>query len=483
MARRDTQYLERMNGGGWRVVIDVPRNLHKPVGKSKLKEALGTDSLVVANQLKHAVVARLKGSLDQYRKDAPSDPLMREAMALRAALEAAGRRVGPNDEAAYDAISDAIVTRAEQIQGRALGEHQGEPEYEPEREARAQTFADIARGRATPLDLPLPTFLLEKKKWGRRTVADFERALGYLKAWLRENHFQSSVEAVTRRVAGDFVSSRLAGSGLSSKSINKYVTGLSGYWKWLISKGYVEANVWTQQRAEKDRQEEADKLRAFNEEEIAKLFCSKPRRGFVYEAMAIAALTGARMGVIVDLKVADCQGGAIRFRAGKHEKQSRIVPLHPDLRGVIAKRLEGKAQSDDLFPEMPPLAPGDDPRKERGQMLTKSFGTYRKSVGVHDPRPRDGKSRVDFHSFRRWFISRASVALNEGATGFSPWTIAEVVAHSQDDMPLDMTMRHYKDPDATKAQRACIEAVQLPPEARAALLERYPLREPEPEPV
>jgi integrase len=101
-------------------------------------------------------------------------------------------------------------------------------------------------------------------------------------------------------------------------------------------------------------------------------------------------------------------------------------------------------------------------------------------VGVHDPRPKDGKSRVDFHSFRRWFISRASGALNEGATGFSPWTIAEVVAHSQDDMPLDMTMRHYKDPDATEAQRACIEAVQLPPEARTALLERYPVPELEP---
>lgn len=477
MAKRDTQYLETMNGGGWRVAIAVPRDLQKAVGKTKLKLALGTDSLVVANQLKHSVIARLRASLDEYRKDASTDPLMREAMALRKALAEVGRSGPSYDEVRYEALTDAVALRAEEIQGRAIGEDRGEPEYEAKREARALAFADIALGRATPVDLPLPTFLQEKKKWGPRTVADFQRALGYLKAWLRDNQHQGSVEAVTRRVAGSFISDRLAGSGLSSKSINKYVTGLSGYWKWLMTKGYVEANVWTQQRAEKERPVEGNEMRVFDDAEIERLFCGKPKRSFVYDAMVIAALTGARMGVIVDLTVADCQDGQIRFRAGKHEKHSRLVPMHPDLRGVIANRVKGKGLDDDLFPEMPRLAPGDDPVKERGQRLTKSFGTYRMSVGVDDRRQSDGKSRVNFHSFRRWFISRASAAINEGATGFSPWTIAEVVAHSKGDMPLDMTMGHYKAPDAMKARRACVEAVQLPPKAREALLARYPAPE------
>jgi len=468
-----------MNGGGWRVAVAVPRDLQVAVGKTKLKQALGTDSLIVANQLKHSVVAKLKASLDEYRKDAPSDPLMREAMALRQALAEAGRSAPGYDEARYEAISHAVVTRAEEIQGRTIGDNGAEPEYEARREARALAFADIAFGRATPLDLPLPTFLQEKKKWGPRTVADFQRALGYLKEWLRKNQQQGSIEAVTRRIAGAFVSVRLAGSGLSSKSINKYVTGLSGYWKWLMIKGYAEANVWTQQRAEKERSVEGNDMRVFNDAEIERLFEGNPRRDFVYDAMAIAALTGARMGVIVDLTVADCQGDQIRFRAGKHEKHSRLVPMHPDLRRVIASRIKGKGPDDDLFPELPRLAPGDDPRKERGQRLTKSFGTYRVAVGGDDPRESDGKSRVNFHSFRRWFISRASAAINEGAVGFSPWTIAAVVAHSKGDMPLDMTMGHYKAPDAMKARRACVEAVQLPPKAREALLARYPAVEAE----
>jgi len=468
-----------MNGGGWRVAIAVPRDLQAAVGKTKLKQTLGTDSLVVANQLKHSVIAQLRASLDEYRKDAPLDPLMREAMALRKALAETGRSGPAHDQDRYDAIADAVAMRAEEIQGRAIGVDRGEAEYDTRRETRALAFADIAFGRATPLDLPLPTFLQEKKKWGPRTVADFQRALGYLKEWLRENQYQGSVEAVTRRVAGDFVSDRLAGSGLSSKSINKYVTGLSGYWKWLMTKGYVEANVWTQQRAEKERPVEGNDMRVFDDAEMERLFEGKPRRGFVYDAMVIAALTGARMGVIVDLTVGDCQGDQIRFRAGKHEKHSRLVPMHPDLRRVIASRVNGKGSDDDLFPEMPRSGPGDDPRKERGQRLTKSFGSYRLSVGVDDPRESDGKSRVNFHSFRRWFISRASAAINEGAVGFSPWTIAEVVAHSKGDMPLDMTMGHYKAPDAMKARRACVEAVQLPPKARAALMTRYPTLEEE----
>ncbi|MDH0871969.1 DUF6538 domain-containing protein [Agrobacterium pusense] len=125
MAKRDTQYLEKMNGGGWRVAIAVPRDLQEAVGKTKLKFALGTDSLVVANQLKHSVIARLKASLDEYRKDAPTDPLMREAIALRKALTEAGRSGPSYDEARYEAITDAVALRAEEIQGRAISEDRG----------------------------------------------------------------------------------------------------------------------------------------------------------------------------------------------------------------------------------------------------------------------------------------------------------------------------------------------------------------------
>ncbi|MEP9398117.1 DUF6538 domain-containing protein [Mesorhizobium sp. KR2-14] len=474
MSRADRRFLEKMNGGRWRVVVSVPRDLQKLVGKTKLKEPLDTDSLVVANQLKYAVVARLKATIDRHRAGTGSDDLAREALALREALARTERASEPSGYTDYDALADTIAIRAEEIAGAPQGEEAGQPVFDPDREARAIQFADIAFGRATPLDAPMDTFLAETKRWNARTRADFERAFGYLRTWMLSKSYPCTVEAVTRRVAGEFVSSRLVEHGMAGATINKYLSGLSGYWKWLVKKGYVSSNVWEGQRAEKRRYDHEELgMREFTSDELDKLFMGQPKRSFVYDAMAIAALTGARLGVVVSLKVRDCQEGNFHFARAKHEKHSRLVPIHPDLKGLIAARTRGKRPDEDLFPELPPLGPNDDPRRERGQPLTKSFGTYRQSRGVEDLRP-DGRSRVNFHSFRRWFISSASRALNEGATGYSPWTIAEVVAHSKDDMPLDMTMAHYKAPDDMKARRACVMAVQLPPKARKALLMRYP---------
>lgn len=465
-----------MNGGRWRVVVSVPSDLQKQVGKTKLKEALPTDSLVTANQLKHPVIAKLKATIDRYRSASPSDGLTHEALALRQALLQTDRTSEAHEYGDYDAISDAIVLRAEEIAGPPVSTEDGDPVFSPDREVRATTFADIAFGRVTPLDTPIEAFLAEKKKWNARTTADFERAFGYLKAWMISKSYAPTVEALTIRVAGEFVSERLVAEGLAGATINKYLSGLSGYWEWLVKKGYAESNVWKGQRVEKKKHvNEEEEMRTFTADELDKLFTGQPRRTFVYDAMAIAALTGARLGVIVSLKVRDCQGDNFRFARAKREKRSRLVPIHPDIRGLVDARTRGKKPDDDLFPELPPLGPNCDPRKERGQPLTKSFNTYRKSVGVDDPRPSDGRSRVVFHSFRRWFISSASDALNNGATGYSPWTIAEVVAHSQDDMPLDMTMGHYKAPDEVNARRACVEAVQLPQKAREALLSRYPV--------
>lgn len=456
--------------------MSVPSDLQKQVGKTKLKEALPTDSLVTANQLKHPVIARLKATIDRYRSASPSDSLTHEALALRQVLLQTDRTSEPHEYGDYDAISDAIVLRAEEIAGPPVTTEDGDPVFSPDREVRAATFADIAFGRVTPLDTPMEAFLAEKKKWNARTTADFERAFGYLKAWMVSKSYAPTVEALTKRVAGEFVSNRLVEGGLAGATINKYLSGLSGYWEWLINKGYAETNVWKGQRVEKKQHiDEEEEMRPFTADELDKLFTGQPRRTFVYDAMAIAALTGARLGVIVSLKVRDCRGDNFRFARAKREKRSRLVPIHPDLRGLVYARTRGKKPDDDLFPELPPLGPNDDPRRERGQPLTKSFNTYRNSLGVDDPRPSDGRSRVVFHSFRRWFISSASDALNNGATGYSPWTIAEVVAHSQDDMPLDMTMGHYKAPDEAKARRACVEAVQLPPKAREALLVRYPV--------
>lgn len=49
---------------------------------------------------------------------------------------------------------------------------------------------------------------------------------------------------------------------------------------------------------------------------------------------------------------------------------------------------------------------------------------------THRPFPGRRQSHIDFHSFRRWFVCKAVDALEKGAKGFTPWTIAEVIGHA-----------------------------------------------------
>lgn len=46
--------------------------------------------------------------------------------------------------------------------------------------------------------------------------------------------------------------------------------------------------------------------------------------------------------------------------------------------------------------------------------------------------------------------------------GIFRWTLAEVMGHSKEDMPLGMTMSVYAGKDTLEAKRACVGAVRLP---------------------
>ena len=114
--------------------------------------------------------------------------------------------------------------------------------------------------------------------------------------------------------------------------------------------------------------------------------------------------------------------------------------------------------------------PASSPR-ERSQPVVKAFTRYRRRKGVDERSEGARQSNVDFHSFRRWFIRAARDALTSGrASGYSYWTIAEVVGHSKEDsLPLAMTMSRYSGDDTGEAKRACVAAVRLPSSALVGL--------------
>jgi integrase len=144
--------------------------------------------------------------------------------------------------------------------------------------------------------------------------------------------------------------------------------------------------------------------------------------------MEVAALTGARLDAIIRMEV---KGDMIILPPQKKERGPRTIPLHSHLREPLADF--------------------------RGwQWITSSaassfFGLYRRKVLGPDPGGRR-RAVVNFHSWRRWFISKAEQA------GQPENVIAAVVGHRRP----GLTFGRYSSGPGVELMRACVEAVQLP---------------------
>jgi integrase len=241
-----------------------------------------------------------------------------------------------------------------------------------------------------------------------------------------------------------------AGNGRSPVTMKKYFSRLSIYWQWLLQREHVEINPWQDVKRPADTNPHDEKERPFTREEMIDLL-NGPASRSLHDLMRIGALTGARLDAIVCLTVKDCQDGLFMFKPQKKEPAPRAVPIHSDLQAIVAARVAGKSEGDDLFPEWPPPKSSTSLR-ERSFKASNAFTAYRRSVGVDDCVEGKRRSLVNFHSFRRWFITEAERA------GQPEHIIAAVVGHKRP----GMTLGRYSSGPAIEQARACVEAVKLP---------------------
>lgn len=444
-------FLEK-HGNQWRVVVTVPVKARAVIGKTKLRQALGTDSLSQANRLKHPIIAKFQAEID--RALMPED---HQAVALRLAQM---RRE------ALEALGDAepeellIEEQIEEIAGAPIGtDEDGLPLHEPEKFEAAKRFADIAFGRSTPLDASRERYLSQLDV-APRTVADDKRAFRYLMDWCKAAGVPAFRETFRQREAVRFFDAFGAMDDREARTLNKYLVRLSMYWKWMKKRGEVTENVWEGLSYTVPRETDETEERPFTEEEM-KTLLQGPAVQHMHDLMRIAALTGARLEVITSLTVQDCVGGNIKFKAAKKEKKARLVPIHPDLEEIFERRCKGKRGTDDLFPEWPPVTK-EGSLRERSFKASPQFTEYRRSLGVVDRVEGKRRDRVNFHSFRRWFITQAEQADQPEST------IASVVGHARGGVTLGV----YSAGPKLEQARRCVEAVKLP-EVAEVLIKPY----------
>lgn len=459
-------YLE-LHGGSWRVTVSVPTAARRALGATKLVHNLATDSLREANVRKRPYVERFKRRIADAMEAAGrpgADDMATAVEFSKVAHEL--RRQGSAEE--WDEFREAVYERHAEIRWkdarwvRVDDPEQGPTEIEqalPEQTEKAMLFSAVSYGRATPIDLHHEDYrrqLFVKD----RTRADDARAMALLLRWCKREEVRPILEEIDEKRAYAFADALTGMTGLNHVTLNKYVGRLSGYWQWLVHRApAVSRNVFAGIRVKGPKAQHDEKERAFTDREVADLLRG-PAKPAMRDLMLIGALTGARLDAIVDLKVGDTAHRCFLFKPQKREAAPRYVPIHPDLAEVVARRTAGKDPEDPFFPEWPPVRKAGSMR-ERSFKASNRFTEYRRSVGVAEVIPGKRRSLVNYHSFRRWFITRMEQA------GVPGEMISAIVGHKRSSITLDV----YSEGPRMRAARRAIEKLKLPP------LDGRPIRE------
>lgn len=449
-------YLE-LHDGFYRVSMGVPAPLRSLVGCARLKQGLGTRSLLSANVLKEPVVRAFKARIEKawLTLGGKKGSELSEALAWAKVL----RNVGRPGDPAYEDGMRSLREREDEIRSRGATyltdvDEDGEVvEFEvakPEAERSAEQFAAVARGIATPIAAHHDAFM-KTLKIKERSLSDDPRALKILLEWCAANDVPPHLERIDVKTAVRFMDEIQEFTGLGWATATKYLGRLRRYWAYLVMRTPVDRNPFEGLHLERPVVEHDEEERAFTDGEVQTLMMGKPEPGML-DVMMVAALTGARLDAVIDLRVGECTDGWFTFKPQKKERTPRDVPIHPDLLAMVAKRAAGRNAEADLFPEWPsPQAAGS--MRERSAYFSKRFTKYRRDLGVDDLVPGKRRSLVNFHSFRRWFITKAERASVDGDL------LAAIVGHKRS----GLTLGRYSEGPEMEAAKVAVTKVRLPP--------------------
>jgi integrase len=428
----DTPGLVKESRSG---IYHLRRNFSQGPGRKpkQVLQSLATRSLAEAKRRFEVASSRARLGVEKAR----GNPL-REDVAY-------WRKLLATDSADAEASFDSEI---EKRLGPELGSQVDpdgteRPVYDPRREAKTREFVHLVQGRAIPVDFYLDDFL-SYQTLSPRYVSRIRLAVRLLVEFLRERPRGNTIGAVDRRTASDFLA-RLIASGGSTKTMRSKRSALSSYWSWLVERGDAEENFWPSLRM--PRAQGKSQKRGFTKDEMIALLqgtTAQPMSDFI----RVAALTGMRLEEIGALTIRDCADGWFRIRKGKNENAVRSLPIHSALLEIVARRTKDKAETAFLFDDLPKSA------RARAEKMGQQFTAYRRRVGVIDLRE-DGLSWVDFHSFRRWFIT-------EGVrhSGHPEWIVSEIVGHSTGRKSI--TLDVYFDGSLERHVREVVESVRLP---------------------
>ena len=459
MAGKSSKGGERLltlRGNVWWFRQQVPKACRLVIGRPWLLVNLRTPDVIEAKRKRDELEAATRM---QFRQIADG---RREALTL----PGWSPPEVPLTASARGALSREAVALALDEEEADLISFAAEEERDRLRPSQRQAFDDAFMGRVE-IDHHLEDFL-SKGGLAPKTINERRGLIGRFARWCRERGVK--LDRIDRRTAGRYVSEVL--DPMHPVTAGKHLSALRGYWTFLAQRGLIDLPPgaspkagwpWNDQQMKKtgkrvERGAKAEAERPFTDDEVRRLlYAPLPVRNrwdeVLRDATKISLLSGMRLAEVLTLWVEEVHDGVFDIQQGKTAAAARKVPVHPDLRELIQRRTKGKDGKAWLFHECAKM-------RDPGDTLGKSFGRFRKALGVHEEREGVRRSLVNFHSARRWFATTADRA------GVQEAVIKDVMGHEPD--KSNVTRRAYIARSSEGQMRECVEAVKLPDAANAA---------------
>lgn len=389
----------------WWAIHDIPPKLRPVMGFNRLAQSLGTEDEKIAKRRadllwlhdwSKRIDAARAGALEAVQGDTTF--LRRLVMQTQEEDE---RRL----------LIDHIRDEADDRRYRALSRAGYKDEREvPEDEnvpgvAEAERFFRLAAGLLIPTSEHLEEWLStlnnepKTKDLKRGTITRFSETFPF-------------IQDITRKEVQRWFNKRATDEGLTTKTLNRCLSELKGYWNYLRSLELVPEEGSPFDKLIIRGKKSTDR-REFEPAEVVKLLRAaetKEDRSLV-DVITLGMWTGARIESLCKLRVSDVHADFLRIEDDKTPAGTRDVPIHSKLKPTI-KRLVAESKDGFVLSGLSANKYGD-----RSDAVGKRFGRLKTELGF-------GEAHV-FHSIRKTVTT-----ILENA-GVSENVCADIVGHEK----------------------------------------------------
>ena len=234
----DNRHLQKRRQT-WYVRVSVPESLWKAIGKRHIVKSLQTRDVAEARQLRWTALSEIKSQLADAHRQLKGGIVPRAIDV--AAWEISQRQwyqdvfkrcpengTGPDDDNERDLADLVLHDIAEEVE-------------EAHGLQRARQFHDFVTNPSAPISGTKTAWL--KHTAGTITEQTSSQHGFAVELLLKSDPTLVFVDDVTRRKAGAFVDWAQQDSGKKRATVNRYISSLSSFWKWMIKRGFTERTL------------------------------------------------------------------------------------------------------------------------------------------------------------------------------------------------------------------------------------------------